>query len=83
MRSVLIQQMMEINRQYLQILDLLGELRRVDRHYAYELEEVEEQGFREPLEDEGSVVVFDGGGCTGSWCGGRGVELGDADCFEG
>ena len=71
MRSILIQQMMEINKQRPQILDFLFVLFGVRGHDACEFEEVEEEGFGEAFEDEGAVDVF-------GWCWRGGVELLDS-----
>ena len=86
MGAILIQQMMEIDKQDPQILDFLRMLTGIDGQDAKKFEEIEEDGFSESFEDERAVGVFGRGGGSASRGRGSGrgsVELGDSHLLEG
>lgn len=66
MRTVLVEDVVEVDEDGAQVLDLLLGMGGVDGECARELEEVEEEGFGEAFEFEGAVKVLDIFGFGGS-----------------
>lgn len=81
MRPVLIAGMMYIDKNGFNVFSLLGGAVRIDACDTHEFEEIEQDGFSEALEVEGSVTITIGGRSGGAV--GTGLETLYAGLFEG